>query len=68
MSRIEGHLEALRRRQVEGPHRSVRSAVGEDLALKVGTAILPGHAGGLGLVAAALGAHWDRLDEQRLRD
>ena len=29
---------------------------------------LPGHAGGLGLVAAALGAHWDRLDEQRLRD
>ena len=29
---------------------------------------LPHLAGGLGLVAAALGSHWDRLDEQRLRD
>lgn len=29
---------------------------------------LPNHAGGLGLVATALGSHWDRLDEQRLRE
>jgi predicted transcriptional regulator of viral defense system len=29
---------------------------------------LPGHAGGLGLVATALRSHWDRLDEVRLRD
>lgn len=29
---------------------------------------LPDLAGGLGLVASALGSHWDRLDEHRLRD